>query len=115
MIQNLDFVKTLGFKSKKYLEQGNLNKFAELMNIHWEYKKTRSNKMTNKKITQCYKDALKNNLEKIICREGLNGLITFVKNLNRKQLARFFLLHHVCVLRPETYERDTRKLDLLRV
>ena len=85
MIQNLDFVKTLGFKSKKYLEQGNLNKFAELMNIHWEYKKTRSNKMTNKKITQCYKDALKNGaLGGKIVGAGGGGFLMFYSNDNEK-------------------------------
>ena len=33
MIKNLDFIKNIGLKSKKYLESGDLGKFAELMNI----------------------------------------------------------------------------------
>ena len=48
MMDNLNFVKELGFKSKKYLESGKFNKFAELMNEHWEYKQSRSKQMSNK-------------------------------------------------------------------
>lgn len=60
MIENLDFVKDLGFKSKKALEDGDLTKFGELMNIHWEYKKKRSSSMSNPKIEEWYDLALKN-------------------------------------------------------
>ena len=45
MIDNLNFVKALGLKSKKYLETGKLIQFANLMNEHWEFKQTRSKKM----------------------------------------------------------------------
>ena len=60
MIDNLNFIKDLGLKSKKYLESGDLNKFGELMNIHWEYKQSRSKRMTNKSISKWYKDGLNN-------------------------------------------------------
>ena len=42
MIDNLNFVKQLGFKSKKLLETGKLSQFAGLMNEHWEFKQSRS-------------------------------------------------------------------------
>ena len=45
MIDNLNFVKDLGFKSKKYLETGKLNQFADLMNEHWKFKQSRSKLM----------------------------------------------------------------------
>ena len=82
MIENLDFIKTLGLKSKKYLEAGNLSKFGELMNIHWEYKQSRSKQMTNKKITQCYKDALTNGAigGKIVGAGGGGFLMFYVNN-----------------------------------
>ena len=60
MIDNLHFIKELGFESKKALEKGDLNKLGELMNIHWEYKKKRSSFMSNKKINDWYDLALKN-------------------------------------------------------
>lgn len=60
MIDNLHFVKELGYKSKDALESGNLQQFAELMNVHWEHKKQRSTKMSNPKIDEWYQLALKN-------------------------------------------------------
>lgn len=60
MISNLHFIKELGFKSKEALEQGNLQEFANLMNIHWDHKKKRSGNMTNNKIDEWYTLAKKN-------------------------------------------------------
>lgn len=60
MLSNLHFIKELGLKSKEALEQGNLYQFAELMNIHWEHKKQRSQKMSNTKIDEWYLLARKN-------------------------------------------------------
>lgn len=60
MLKNLDFVKQLGLDSKEALEKGNLNKFAEIMNVHWEHKKKRSGGMSNPKIDEWYEYALKN-------------------------------------------------------
>lgn len=54
MIANLDFVKELGRESKEALEAGDLTRFAELMNIHWDYKKRRSTQMTNGAIDEWY-------------------------------------------------------------
>jgi D-glycero-alpha-D-manno-heptose-7-phosphate kinase len=54
MIANLHFVKELGRESKEALEAGNLERFAELMNIHWEYKKQRSSQMSNDEIDRWY-------------------------------------------------------------
>jgi D-glycero-alpha-D-manno-heptose-7-phosphate kinase len=60
MIDNLHFVKELGLKSKQALENGDLIKFGELMNIHWEHKKKRSGGMSNEQIEKWYRTALKN-------------------------------------------------------
>jgi len=60
MIENLHFIKELGYQSEEALEKGNLEKFAELMNIHWDYKKKRSNIMSNNKINEWYDLAIKN-------------------------------------------------------
>jgi len=42
MITNLHFVKQIGRDIKEALEGGNLDRFGELMNTHWEHKKGRS-------------------------------------------------------------------------
>ena len=60
MIANLHFVKELGLKSKEALEKADLHQFAELMNIHWEYKKQRSPQMSNSKIDVWYQLARQN-------------------------------------------------------
>ena len=54
MMDNLHFIKELGFKSQLALEAGDLNEFAELMNVHWERKKQRSGTMSNGTIDEWY-------------------------------------------------------------
>jgi D-glycero-alpha-D-manno-heptose-7-phosphate kinase len=60
MITNLHFVKDLGLQSKHALEKGDLRAFADLMNVHWEHKKQRSQSMSNSKIDEWYEIAIKN-------------------------------------------------------
>lgn len=60
MTENLHFIKDLGYRSKDALEAGDLHKFASIMNEHWEYKKKRSNSMSNTHIDELYKLALSN-------------------------------------------------------
>jgi D-glycero-alpha-D-manno-heptose-7-phosphate kinase len=60
MIANLHFVKELGRESKEALEAGDLTRFAELMNIHWNYKKQRAVNMSNDRIDRWYDLALEN-------------------------------------------------------
>lgn len=60
MIENLHFVKELGFKSMESLEKGDLREFAHLMNVHWDHKKKRSANMSNTKIDEWYEIARKN-------------------------------------------------------
>lgn len=60
MIDNLHFVKELGFRSREKLEVGDLNGFAELMHVHWEHKKQRSGGMSNSNIDTWYNLAREN-------------------------------------------------------
>jgi D-glycero-alpha-D-manno-heptose-7-phosphate kinase len=54
MIDNLHFIKDIGHKSKQSLEAGDLRGFAELMNVHWRWKKKRSGSMSNSRIDEWY-------------------------------------------------------------
>ncbi|MGB8114462.1 MAG: galactokinase [Candidatus Sulfotelmatobacter sp.] len=54
MIENLHFTKKLGIESRDALLSGNLNHFADLMNVHWEHKKKRSPGMTSPEIDRLY-------------------------------------------------------------
>jgi len=60
MIDNLHYVKDLGYQSREALEKGDVVKFGELMNVHWEHKKKRSGSMSNKKIDEWYSVAIGN-------------------------------------------------------
>ena len=59
MISNLHYIKELGRETKTALEKGNLTRFAELMNEHWEHKKRRSANMSNDRINEVYELARK--------------------------------------------------------
>jgi D-glycero-alpha-D-manno-heptose-7-phosphate kinase len=60
MIENLHYVKELGFRIKDALEQGMVYEFGKIMNEHWQYKKQRSKIMSNPDIDHWYELALKN-------------------------------------------------------
>jgi D-glycero-alpha-D-manno-heptose-7-phosphate kinase len=60
MTENLHFVKGLGLESKDAFEKDDLNRFGQIMNLHWEYKKKRYNGMSNTIIDQCYEFAIQN-------------------------------------------------------
>src|SRR3954451_8941445 len=60
MTDNLHFVKELGYQSQEALEVGDLTKFGDLMNVHWEHKKKRSGGMTNPDIDRWHGIAMEN-------------------------------------------------------
>lgn len=60
MIENLHVVKRLGYESKAALEAGDLRGFAEIMHVHWEHKKKRTEGMSNGSINQYYELARHN-------------------------------------------------------
>lgn len=82
MLKNLDFVKDLGYQSKKALEKGDLDTFADIMNTHWEYKKKRSGGMSNPQIDEWYSLALANGAQggKMIGAGGGGFLMFYVKD-----------------------------------
>ncbi len=60
MMNNLHYVKDLGYRSKSALEGGDTQLFGELMHEHWENKKRRSGGMSNPDIDNWYNLAMKN-------------------------------------------------------
>jgi D-glycero-alpha-D-manno-heptose-7-phosphate kinase len=60
MIDNLHFVKELGLKSRDALEQGDIETFGRLMDVHWQNKKKRSGGMSNPQINEWYELAMAN-------------------------------------------------------
>ena len=55
MLNNLHYVKKLGYRSKEALERGDTRLFGELMHEHWEHKKRRSGGMSSSRIDDWYK------------------------------------------------------------
>jgi D-glycero-alpha-D-manno-heptose-7-phosphate kinase len=60
MVENLHFVKDLGLQTRDAFEAGDLARFAELMNVHWQYKRQRSGQMSNPDIDRWYDLAIRN-------------------------------------------------------
>ena len=60
MRRNLDFVKTLGYRSRDALESGDVVQFGRLMHEHWEYKKHRCGGVSNLQIDSWYTHAMNN-------------------------------------------------------
>jgi len=89
MIDNLHFIKDLGLRSKVALEDGNLEIFAELMNEHWEYKKSRSVGMSNNKINDWYEVGVKNGAlgGKIVGAGGGGFLMFYADDKNKLRRA----------------------------
>lgn len=82
MLKNLDFVKNLGYQSKNALEKGDLDTFADIMNVHWQYKKKRSGGMSNPQIDEWYELALANGAQggKMIGAGGGGFLMFYAKD-----------------------------------
>lgn len=60
MLNNLHYVKDLGYRSRDALEAGNTVLFGELMHEHWEHKKRRSGGMSNPQIDDWYELGMQN-------------------------------------------------------
>jgi len=54
MLDNLHFIKQIAMESKAAMERGDLRRFAELMHLHWEHKKKRTEGMSNPQIDSYY-------------------------------------------------------------
>lgn len=86
MIDNLHFVKKLGYDSKLALINGDIELFGNIMNEHWEYKRHRSAGMSNSNIDHWYKTGIANGAVggKLVGAGG-GGFLMFVTK-NPKQL-----------------------------
>jgi D-glycero-alpha-D-manno-heptose-7-phosphate kinase len=60
MLENLHYIKEIGLRTKDLLEKGDLIRFGEIMNEHWQYRKQRAKEMSNPDIDRWYDLALRN-------------------------------------------------------
>jgi D-glycero-alpha-D-manno-heptose-7-phosphate kinase len=84
MLRNLHYVKELGYRSKRALEDGNPIRFGELMHEHWEHKKRRSGGMSNPQIDEWYDLGRKNGAVggKLVGAGGGGFLMFYTKDRN---------------------------------
>ena len=85
MLANLHFVKDLGYRSKKSLEDGDTELFGKLMHEHWEHKKKRSGGMSNQQIDNWYELGMKNGAVggKLVGAGGGGFLMFMAKDRNK--------------------------------
>jgi D-glycero-alpha-D-manno-heptose-7-phosphate kinase len=89
MLANLHYVKDLGLRSKKCLEDGKAAELGELMHEHWENKKKRSQGMSNSKIDEWYELGRKNGAigGKLVGAGGGGFLLFYAEDRNRLRRA----------------------------
>ena len=82
-------IKNQAEEGKKYLEKGDLTKFGQMLNEGWELKKKLSDKITNSKIENYYKKAIKAGaLGGKINGAGGGGFLTFYCEPKNQQKVR---------------------------
>lgn len=87
VIETLDQIKKIGLETKKAFESGDLDKFGELLDVHWQIKKNLSDKITNNFIDGCYEAAVRNGaLGGKIMGAGGGGFFMFYCSENQKKL-----------------------------
>lgn len=57
VVENLNLTKDLGWRIKEALERGDLEKFGQLLDEHWQNKKRRYGEITNSKVDRWYEIA----------------------------------------------------------
>jgi len=84
MIANLHQVKEIGLETRRCLEAGQPNALGELLHVHWEAKKKRSQKMSSVLVDECYEVARKNGAigGKLIGAGGGGFLMLYCENTN---------------------------------
>lgn len=85
VIDNLHYVKDLGVRSLKALEDGDLYMFGVLMDEHWKHKKKRSGSMSNPEIDHWYDLAMRNGARggKLIGAGGGGFLLFYTEDKKR--------------------------------
>ena len=95
MINNLHYIKKLGYKTRDALLDGKTKLFGELLNEHWKHKKKRSSNISNAQIDEWYEIAIKNGaIGGKVVGAGGGGFFLFYshdRNLLRKSMIKLGL------------------------
>ena len=89
-LETLHEIKKIGLDTKKALEQGDIDKLGEYLDVHWNIKKQLSQGISNPFIDECYELAKQNGaLGGKIMGAGGGGFFMFYHNGNNKDHAAF--------------------------
>jgi len=89
-LDTLHEIKKIGVDTKKAFEQGNIDKFGELLDVHWTMKKQLSQGVSNPFIDECYDLARKNGaLGGKIMGAGGGGFFMFYHSGNNNEKTKF--------------------------
>jgi D-glycero-alpha-D-manno-heptose-7-phosphate kinase len=99
VIQGMHEIKKIGLEIKECFEKEDLERFGNLLDLHWQTKKTLSDKMTQERIDQWYEIAKKNGalggklmgaggggFFMFYCNNGKNGLRKTMEQENLKEM-----------------------------
>jgi len=114
MAQNLHQIKEIGLETRKYLERGQVNMLGELLHVHWEIKKKRSQKISDPFVDECYEVARKNGAVggKLIGAGG-GGFFLFYCNNNNNDKPKLAEAMQKMGLRWERYHFDFNGAKIL--
>jgi D-glycero-alpha-D-manno-heptose-7-phosphate kinase len=89
MIENLHGVKKLGQRIQRLLQEGDLDGFAEAMDEHWQYKRRRSEGMTDERIDHLYERARQSGAigGKVVGAGGGGFLLVYTRRPEETRLA----------------------------
>lgn len=84
--ESLNYIKKLGYETLDSLKSGDLRGFARLMDVHWNYKKKMSDKITHPKIDAAYETAKRHGAlgGKLIGAGGGGFLLVYAENSHRE-------------------------------
>jgi len=104
VVENMHYIKEIGYKILEAVESGNLTDVGLLFDKHWQYKKKISSKMSNPRFDEIYEIAKNNGaLGGKICGAGGGGFFVFyVENNHEKFIKKMQELN----LRPMKYRFD---------
>jgi D-glycero-alpha-D-manno-heptose-7-phosphate kinase len=90
VVESLHRTKELGLEIKEALEAGDLDRFGELMDVHWQNKKRRSTKISDPRIDRWYEVARDNGAlgGKLIGAGGGGFFLFYCPNAHKGQLRR---------------------------
>ena len=107
IIDTLHDIKKIGIKTKKAFEKGDVDKFGELLDYHWNIKKNLSKNVTNTYIDDCYMQGIKNGaLGGKIMGAGGGGFFMFYYIGNNTEKTKFIKKMTKIGLRKMSYNFD---------